>query len=161
MNAVHAQQGYVLEVGCWEGRSTMEIANRFHPENVHCVDHWLGDLTDDKSRLVSIAQTRDVHADFRANMLAATQGNFVEHRMSWRDLDWSSFSPIRFLFIDAQHTYGEVFDNIRLALPFMALGGVIAGDDLSTPGVRRAVREALGDVILGSGQRSIWWKALS
>lgn len=162
MAMVSAPSGAVVEVGCWEGRSTIEIANHFWPEPVHCVDHWRGDLTNLTNGVAALAAGRDVHADFLANMTEHTKGNFRVHRDDWRAVfaEWSA--PIRFIFIDGQHTYAEVYDNIVAAQPFMVPGGVIAGDDLTLREVYRAVRAALGEVTSFSGPgAAVWWTVMT
>lgn len=142
MSLVTAPAGDIIEVGCWEGMSTMHIARHFRPEVIHCVDHWLGDLTDPGSTVTAKAAARDVFRDFQENMQAADATNYEVHRRDWREcFPWPY--PIRFLFIDAQHTYREVLDNIQQALPSMAPGGVIAGHDADMAEVNRAIREAV------------------
>lgn len=151
--------GQVIEVGSWEGRSTIEIANAIWPDVAHVIDHWKGDVG--LGNLVEkLAQERDVFADFEANMAAATQGNYVVHRMDWRDYPWRE--PIRFLFIDAMHTYDEVADNIAAALPRLVPGAVIAGDDLHKEvadryQVEEAVIAKLGTDVDHEAGEAVWW----
>lgn len=151
--------GQVIEVGSWEGRSTIEIAHAVYPDVVHCIDHWKGDVG--LGNIVEKrARERDVYADFVANMDAATQGNYVVHRMDWREYPW--VQPIRFLFIDGMHTYEEVAGNIEVALPMMVSGGVIAGDDLHKShhgryGVLEAVLDTLGEDFAHEDGKAVWW----
>lgn len=51
-----------------------------------------------------------------------------------------------FVFIDGDHNYEAVAEDIRTWRPLLAPGGILAGDDYSHefPGVQRAVREAFG-----------------
>lgn len=44
-----------------------------------------------------------MYADFKANMDAATKSNYSVSRMDWHDYPWGE--PIRFVFIDGEHTY--------------------------------------------------------
>lgn len=157
MEAVTATEGDIIEVGSWEGRSTIDIANFFVPANVIAIDHWKGDLTNLANGVAAIAARRDVFAAFKANMDAATKGNYVVARMDWRDYVWEG--RIRFLFIDGQHTYNEVYDNIEVAIPLMVEGGVIAGDDYTVGQVERAAKRALGrePTHHGGPGAAIWW----
>lgn len=151
--------GAIIEVGSWEGRSTITIANLCFPEVIHSIDHWQGDIGNRK--VAALAASRNVYATFISNMNVATRGNYLVHKISWRAVDWSSFGPIRFLFIDGDHTFNEVFDNINIALPFMCKGGVIAGDDYHLPPVRKAVIAALGKVNYIKGKdMDVWYKKL-
>lgn len=154
--------GEIVEVGSWEGRSTIALANTCFPAKVHAIDHWKGDLGDDKSQVAKLAASRDVYSAFEHNMQVATKGNYIVHRMSWREVNWQLFGSIRFLFIDGEHTYPEVFDNITIALPLMCAGGVIAGDDFNVPGVKKAVLAKFGDVNCSVGAKSsVWYKKIA
>lgn len=156
MAAVTATTGRVIEVGSWEGRSTIAIADFFYPERIVAIDHWQGD-EDATSAVNRLAAARDVYADFKANMAAATRGNYEVARMDWRAYPWRE--PLRFLFIDGTHTFEHVFENIRVARPLMLPGSVMAGDDFSVPQVGRAVTQALGEIVRYPGPgAAIWYK---
>jgi cephalosporin hydroxylase len=67
-------------------------------------------------------------------------------------------SSFPFIFLDADHSYESVRDDIAAWRPKVAPGGVIAGHDFrpAHPGVEQAVREAFGDDFEVRG--SCWWK---
>lgn len=135
--------GRVVEVGCWEGRSTVALAHAVAPECVHAVDTWEGSPGEPSAELAA-QEGRDVFATFQANIKDLTRGNVIPHRMGWREYFQTDVTPIRFLHIDAEHSYDEVFDNITTALPLMAVGGIICGDDNHHPPVKQAALDALG-----------------
>ena len=73
------------------------------------------------------------------------------------------------VFIDANHTYEAVKEDIALWLPKVRLGGVICGHDyhrtgnIPHNGVKRAVDEVFKDVNLSSDEcprsdRCVWWE---
>lgn len=130
--------GAIIEVGCWEGRSTCALANAVHPEIVHAVDTWQGSPSEISAVL---AAKRDVFATFAHNVRATTAGNVHAHRMGWREFFGIFDGPTKFVHIDAEHTYSEVADNIDVITPLMVHGGVICGDDFHHPPVRQAVLE--------------------
>lgn len=130
-------EGRVIEIGSWEGRSTLALANAT-TRPVHCVDHWLGSPSDVS---FGIAATRDVYAVWRANVDEATAGNVVEHRMEWREFRASDDSQVALLFIDSDHAYTEVRATLDAFVPLMASGGIICGDDADFPGVHQALTE--------------------
>jgi predicted O-methyltransferase YrrM len=135
--------GAIIEIGSWEGRSTIALANAVHPRTVNAVDTWLGSPGEVSSQL---AAERDVFAQFKANVYEWTAGNVLAHRMGWRDfVNGGRFSPVAFVFIDAEHTYDEVRDTIAAFVPLMSPGGVICGDDAHHPPVRQAALEAFPD----------------
>ena len=89
-----------------------------------------------------------MYATWRHNVEAATSGNVTGHCMDWRDYRTTDDSPVALLFIDAEHTYREVADNIDEFLPVMSPGGIICGDDAHDAEVMRAVRERFDAVQL-------------
>jgi SAM-dependent methyltransferase len=139
--SVETVSGLVVEVGCWTGRSTCALANSVWPTTVHAVDTWQGSPGEISAEL---AAERDVFEQFRRNVVSFTRGNVQPHRMGWREWFAGNTDPIRFLHIDAEHTYDEVRENIEAALPFMSERGVICGDDAHHPPVIQAVTDVLG-----------------
>ncbi len=152
-------EGECIEVGCWEGRSTVLLANALHPRRLHVIDHFAGDPTDPDSVLTGKASQRDVRATFVSNMETLTRGNYDLHVMGWREFFESYTGLIGFIHIDGEHTYREVHDNILAAAPHLVPNGVMVGDDYSRKPVRRAVRETLGDV--HHTNATWWWQAPS
>ena len=140
--ATNHLDGAVVEVGCWEGRSTIALANAVHPAIVHAVDTWHGSPDEISEQL---AAERDVFATFAANIDAATAGNVEAHRMGWREFFAAWSDPIRLIHIDATHSYEEVRDNIETVLPLVVSGGIIVGDDAHHWPVRQAVADTLGN----------------
>lgn len=141
--------GEVVEVGCWEGRSTIALANAVWPATVHAVDTWAGSPGEVSAEL---AAERDVYAVFQENIDLATAGNVKPHRTSWEAFDWPD--RIRFLHIDAEHTYENVSANIAAALPRMVEGSIMCGDDVHHPPIQKAVLEAFPDA---ASSATLWW----
>lgn len=142
--------GDVIEVGCWEGRSTVALANACHPEHVQAIDTWAGSPGEISADL---AQGRDVYATFAGNIETLTAGNVTPHRMGWRQYLADTRGPVKFIHIDAEHTYTEVRDTIEAVRPLMVPGGVICGDDNHHPPIQDAVRDTLGNAWLCA---SLW-----
>jgi len=134
--------GAVVEVGCWEGRSTATLANAVHPSTVLAVDHWQGSPGEISEGL---AADRDVYSTFRYNIETLTKGNVVTYKMGWEQFFADHGLPIRFLHIDAEHSYENVKGNLEAALPHMIPGSILCGDDAHHPPVMQAVTEVLGD----------------
>lgn len=144
-------RGDVVEVGSWEGKSTIALANAVSPAVVHAVDTWLGSPGEVSAEL---AAERDVLSRFMENVQAATNGNVVAHRTGWRAYFADHQSAVRFCFIDAEHTFEEVRDNIAAVLPLLEPGGIICGDDIHHDPVRRAVAQAFADAKCDG---PVWW----
>lgn len=136
--AVRHVDGKVLEIGSWEGRSTLALADAVDPDIVHAVDTWNGS-TGEVSE--TIAAERDVYAQFCENTVGR---NIEAHRMDWRDYLADERGPFRLVFIDGLHTYAEVREQLIAIAPLMSRGGILCGDDQHHPPIRRAVAECLG-----------------
>lgn len=141
--------GAVIEVGAWEGKSTIALAQAC--DHLHTVDTWEGSPGEPSEVLAS---ERDVFARFLQNI--APYPNVTWHRTNWRDFFAVWDQPIRLVFIDAEHTYHEVRDNIAAALPYLSPGGIVCGDDMHHQPIRDAVRDTLGEFTVES---SLWiWR---
>ena len=150
-------EGTVIEIGCWEGKSTISIANACYPDVLVCNDTWLGNVqesivTGEKHVTEKILEQRDVYSIFLENMNAETKRNFTVVKEDC--IEWlKRFSgSIKFIHIDASHEYESVFETIQLVLPKLVPGGIICGDDYLSAnihrrdlhgGVERAVKESL------------------
>ena len=146
--------GMLVEFGSWEGRSTISLARVVYPRTVIACDTWQGSPSEISATL---AAKRDVHAQFTANIQHWTKGNVVPYVMGWREFMEAEAGPIALAFIDAEHTYREVYDNIAAVLPHIQSGGVICGDDVHHPPVWEAVTELLGPV---ERNATLWiWRA--
>jgi hypothetical protein len=67
-----------------------------------------------------------------------------------------------FIYIDANHSYEEVREDLRLWFPKVKLGGIIGGHDYgfsAFPGVKQAVDEfcAKHRVKLNVEPQTVWW----
>ena len=148
---VRSLDGEIIEVGCWEGRSTVALANACHPERVWAIDTWKGSPGEISAEL---AKERNVFAIFKANIAELTQGNVTSWIGGWRGFFHGYQGRIKFVHIDAEHTYTEVFDNIAAARRHMVPGGIICGDDVHHPPVQQAVIDQFGNANV---EATLWW----
>lgn len=145
--------GDVVEIGCWEGKSTVYLANACFPVDVQAVDTWRGNEDEGQQHpSVVLAKKRDVYADFIEHSKRLTRGNVRPHRMLSGDFFTTERPQIKFCHIDGSHDYQNVRRDIAGALSLLVPGGVLCGDDFQTAhkgrtdlggGVERAVREML------------------
>ena len=159
LQATRNLSGGIIEIGCWEGKSTIFMTMAAYPEIVICNDTWLGNVaesqvTGQEHITEKIVKERDVYARFLENMQKETQNNFLvvkEDCLKWLP---TLKTPVKFCHIDASHEYESVNETIKLLLPLMVKGGILCGDDFINAnaersdlhgGVERAVRENLPD----------------
>ncbi len=162
------REGAVVEIGCWEGRSTACIAQSVAPREVIAVDHWRGNEDELAAKGgegaqpyvdfgVDAAKERDVYATFKRNMELLTPGNVDAYKTDWRDWKMMWGEPIAFLHLDAAHDYQSVYDCLMAVKPYLVPGAVLCGDDYYGDGVHRAVNDALGAGVQDiSGRLWVW-----
>jgi Methyltransferase domain len=155
--------GEVVEIGTWQGRSAVPIANAIAPAVLHVVDHWLGDSAEAVAAGTAINPElvkRDNYGIFQANIAEGTAGNVRVWRMDWRQFAQEWDQPIRFLHLDATHTTPEVVDNITALLPYGRPGSIFAGDDWNWPTVAAGVRQLFDEADICVQFDKLWWVVL-
>jgi hypothetical protein len=146
-----ARPGAVLvEVGCWCGRSVaflgQQAARAAKGLAVYAVEHGRGGAT------VPAPEGGNVAPQLVANL----------HRCGLLDHVFPVIAPSRraaglfaddsvdLVFIDAEHTYESVRDDLQAWWPKVRSGGLLAGHDYGWPGVARAVEEFFGSARLNT-----------
>jgi predicted O-methyltransferase YrrM len=149
-----APDGAALEIGAWEGASTIAIARGLRDRVLHVVDTWAGNEDEGASHpSVMAAQARDVEAQFQRNVRAF--GLTVEaHRMDWRD--YALPEGIAFAHLDAAHDETSVRAQLTALLPRLVPGAVLVGDDYYATGVEAAVKDLLPG--FATNDRMWWWR---
>jgi predicted O-methyltransferase YrrM len=148
-----AQNGRVLELGAWKGRSTVCLAAV--ADSVVSVDTHNGDRHTGPA---------DTYAEFLVNLVThGVLGKVTSLRMDHDELTpecvGNSYSLV---FVDGTHTAEAVKRDTRLALHAVSgLGGVVAWHDWSYPSVLEGVRWAGIDPATIDGQvGDLAWKHL-
>ena len=159
----HLPEGEYVEIGAWQGLSTVSITNAIHPATLHVVDHWLGDsqeAIDAGTAIKPELLERDNYGIFLANMDEGTQGNFEVHKANWREWikDWDS--KIRFLHLDGDHTVREVSDCLAALVPLAVPGAVYCGDDWDWPTVQEGIQQVFTRDRINLGAGKMWWVQL-
>ena len=130
MAACAPARGTVLEIGSYKGKSTVGlafIAQRYGLSPVVSVDpHSAPAVTD-----FGHGSEQSSWEDFQASLRDAGVERSVEaHRMYSRDLATGWTRPIRFLWIDGDHTYRGAKEDIDLFRPHLVPGGIVALHDV-------------------------------
>jgi predicted O-methyltransferase YrrM len=137
----------ILEIGSYAGGSaiTWALALKSQPTRtgeVVCVDPWRNYLSDediqasatpDVLRAMAFAlQDEKVFRLFEHNIAAAQVAGLI-HPLKGRFADVAASlaaDSFDILFIDADHHYAAVLDDLRRGAPLVRPGGILCGDDL-------------------------------
>lgn len=130
MAACAPASGTILEIGSYKGKSTVGlafIAQRYGLGPVVSVDpHSAPAVTD-----FGHGSQQSSWDDFRTSLQTAGVESAVEaHREYSRDLARGWNRPIRFLWIDGDHTYRGSKEDIDLFRPHLASGAIVALHDV-------------------------------
>lgn len=155
--------GMNIEIGCWEGKSTIALANAAFPEEIICCDTWMGNIAESETHItVQILNSRNVFKQFVENMTEATKGNYTVVKQDC--LEWLKRleSPVKFCHIDASHDYDSVKKTLEYLLPHVVPGGVLCGDDflnssVNSPGLGGGVEGAVREMLPGFNHIDNFW----
>ncbi len=147
----------IIEVGCWQGRSTLALADNT-PGRVWAVDHWRGTAGDPHlAEVRKLGGPNGLFAQFQRNI--GDRNNVTAMRMDANDaaaVCLPQFADL--VFLDASHAYADVKRDIQTFRPLVKPGGILCGHDYacpSHPGVQQAVDECFPKV--NRAGLSIWW----
>lgn len=139
---IGAKKAVIVEIGCWQGRSTCAMLDRIKKAIVYCVDTFEGTPGEDVYE-ATLRDGRTARQAFISNTQAHGGVNIIQ-RESLNAAEKFSDGELDVVFIDAEHSLDAVKRDINAWLPKIRPGGIIAGHDYSHPGVRRAVDHYIG-----------------
>lgn len=129
-----------VEIGCYAGEGTVILANHFG--EVTAVDPWIngydgGDVASFQAPMKWVFKAWQQRTQPFANIRHArmTSQNAVTQ------FDDASLD---FVYVDGDHRYEAVKDDLTLYLPKLRKGGVMAGHDLSFNSVQLALKDVFG-----------------
>lgn len=136
----------VLEIGSWVGESAVAMASVDPRVEVTCIDPWTGNQTDHTG-------THDTDLAFSLFLSNIAQPDLDIQWKRMTSEDYRSEIPYStgydFIFLDAEHTYAAVHDDLIRWLPFLRDRGSIVIHDYATkqfPGVTKACDDIFNDV---------------
>lgn len=151
----------IAEIGVWKGHTSITLLHYLPSiKNFHAVDAWL-DYDDYK-------KSGDVKANsaiISAQMICEARLEDFNNKIIWHkkfsaeaanEIDDRSLDIV---FIDGNHAYEYVLQDIELWKPKVKSGGILAGHDLDwkdAPGVRQAVEKIFGND-WNLGPDMVWW----
>jgi predicted O-methyltransferase YrrM len=150
--------GTVVEIGSWKGRSTAAICEGLKSipgAKLYAVDTFAGEAG-------NLGQLREYGDELREDRVYR---EFLENTDDYPFCDVLRMSSLEasahfedgsvdWIFIDAEHTFGQVSADLRAWVPKLKPGGLISGHDYPNVAVRGAVLTRLGDV---DAWESIWY----
>lgn len=162
-----AKDGAVfVEVGVWLGRSAAYMATKIKEsgKNIRffAVDNFEGSPEQEIHAPIVralLARGMTLEQACRKNLTDCDLDGLVRVVVedSYVAADGFANESVDFCMVDTTHEYRFVKRDIESWLPKIKPGGVLAGDDLDEPGVRKAVKEVLGDRWISNNKRWPSW----
>lgn len=125
--------GDIVEVGCWQGRSTIALAQGCKDSRngrVHAIDHFLGNPGKREFYVQKNEDLSDLRGNFEKNIDHAGLSDVVcLHPIPADEVKISG--PIRMLVIDGEHTLEAVTADFRRFRDAIVPGGIVVFDDYS------------------------------
>jgi predicted O-methyltransferase YrrM len=163
INFTQGQEGDVLEIGCWQGRSTIALAQACKDSGngiVHAVDHFKGNPGKKIHYVIEKEDLSDLQQNFQRNISNAGLSEFVS--LYAENVDQVAISgKIRLLVIDGEHSYNAVLSDFLRFRKMLTAGAIAIFDDYSEdfPEVIQAVekihKEESGSKISRWGQMAV------
>ena len=122
------------EIGVWKGENAREMLKLL---NLKCL--FLVDAYRDYDGYNRIDQDdfSKIEAIAKKNLKGFNNIAWINDYSFYKTLDF----PLDFVYIDGNHSYEYVKADIENYFPKVKEGGIIAGDDIETEGVAKAVLE--------------------
>ncbi len=140
--------GKTAELGSFQGRSICSVADIIRERHLlaYCVDTFKG-TGGSESHFYEKYKDVDILGEFKKNTegFGFTEDSLVTFVGTTDEAAGQLPNDYEFVFIDADHTYDAVKNDIKNWLPKVRKGGILAGDDYTFGAVRDAVKEAFGD----------------
>ena len=134
--------GTFVELGAWLGKSSSYLCDKATGQEIIIIDSFKG-TAEYIDSYYNLAKTADIYELFVENMgnrkYKAIKATSKAASRKFKD------ESLDVVFIDLNHSYESVKEDISLWLPKVKKGGYLAGDDYheNWPGVIQAVNEML------------------
>jgi beta-1,4-mannosyl-glycoprotein beta-1,4-N-acetylglucosaminyltransferase len=155
--------GSMVEIGVWKGKSLCSIADIIRSKNikVYAIDTFKGTDNIDEQFLANEAKEHNIRVIFEENIRRfGIKNNVVIMEMdSIEAAKCIKLKPepfIDFIFIDGDHMYENVKNDINAWMPLMKDGKALAGHDIKWNGVMRAVQEIFSAPDIYAID-NLWW----
>jgi predicted O-methyltransferase YrrM len=160
---LHGRRHYsILEVGAWAGRSA-DVLSRATDGVLYVVDSW--EPSTDPLDETSSMDPRAARDEYMRTV--GVRGNVVTYEMTSAEAyAMSGHLSFDMIFLDADHRYEAVREDILMWRSRLRRGGLLCGHDGEYASVRRAVDELVPDAQFHETPQPpldrpsvIWWRA--
>ena len=133
--------GKAIEIGSYGGESTVILSQYFN--EVLAIDPWLNgyDINDSASQ---ICPMKFVFKAFQDRIQDLKNVSF-EKCKSFEGLQFVKDGSCDLIYLDGDHRYESVLNDLKGWKPKLRSGGIMAGHDWSWQSIKKALKEEIGD----------------
>jgi predicted O-methyltransferase YrrM len=145
--AEHFPNGRFVEIGTWLGKSTCFMAETIKEKKLSVkffgVDNFLGEINATDQQEIVQKEGGCIYKRFLMNMKEAGVLDYVTPlKMTSKEAaELFDNGSLDFVFLDAEHLFQDVLDDLSYWWPKVKVGGILAGHDWNGVGVNKAVRD--------------------
>ena len=149
-----------IEIGVWKGRSFASVIDKLLKNNyneIYVADHWLGAPTERTTSQIEVSVS-DIFDIFSTNLKElGFNGKYNPLKMDSISAS-KQFADEYFdvIFIDGDHEYESVKEDLLKWYPKLKIGGTICGHDKDYPPVEKALKEVF-NLDFKSIKGNIWY----
>ena len=137
----------IVEIGTYCGASTQIIANNFISGKINSVDPWQSYTEDGNTYDLNIQALELQEAEQIFDKILINYKNIIKNKCS--SIDYANQiedESIDFIYIDGNHQYSSVVEDIKIWYPKVKKYGIIAGHDWAWDTVKKAVLDSFNNI---------------
>jgi predicted O-methyltransferase YrrM len=147
------------EVGCAKGNTTARLLAACPYLKLYCVDMWAWspqNFTEYSKDIYKDWDFKEVRKTFRKQTHPYKRRITELRGLSW-EMPQFVYKELDFVFIDADHGYESVLQDIKAWTPKLKAGGLLSGHDINLPSVQKAVEELIDPAYINYADDNVWW----
>jgi predicted O-methyltransferase YrrM len=132
----------IVEIGSYCGSGSTIIANTFKNSKLFCVDPWEKYVEDCSIYDINKQELELKEAEQIFDKKILNYNNVIKNKMASIEFAKNiTNETIDFVYIDGNHQYSSVKEDIEIWKPKIKQGGIIGGHDYHWESVQRAIHE--------------------
>ena len=136
----------IVEIGSYCGASTQIIANNFINGKINAVDPWQSYTEEGNTYYLNRQALELQEAEIIFDKIIINYKNIIKNKCS--SIDYANKiedESVDFVYIDGNHQYTSVIEDIKIWYPKVKKNGIISGHDWSWDTVRKAVLDSFNN----------------
>lgn len=130
----------MVEIGAYCGASGKIFAENFTDGIINSVDPWEKYIEDCSIYDINKQEYELKEAEIIFDYIAKNHKNIIKNKMSSVEYNKTiKDESLDFVYIDGNHQYSSVLEDIKIWYPKIKNGGILAGHDYNWDSVKRAI----------------------